>query len=322
MASCTPKQLDGLRRAIVRTVEDREDYVARWRLDPAFCFADANWRPQANDYTALYRQIRDCPTGEIAQRLRPLTRNFTGYILPEKIDRHDPWVARWRRWIRGVPRRYWFEPLPLPGERGPVIDGVVVNHDTCVYQERVNLLLPEFQRLDEMREPVVFEIGGGYGALALAITRALPSVRYVICDLPESLLFSGLYLLLAGFAPQLFATDKPIESLKSSGFALMPNYLFPGLVADTCRIDLAINTLSMSEMSEHQVRCYARKLSRMLGERGVFFEQNQDNRHLGMINAPDVIAPHFRRARKARWRRWWGPSRRPSQGTPHLWSNS
>lgn len=321
MAFCTPEQLDSLRRAIVRTVDIREDYVARRRLDPAFCFADANWRPQANDYTALYRQLRDCPAGEIAERLRPLTRNFTGYILPEEISRSDPWVTRWRRWISGVPRRYWFEPLPLPGERGPVIDGVVVNHDTCVYQERMNLLLPELQRLDGKHEPIVFEVGGGYGALALAITRSLPSVRYVICDLPEALLFSGLYLSLAGLAPQLLAPEMPIENLKGPGVALMPNYLFSGLPAEACRIDLAVNTLSMSEMSEHQVRRYAEKLSRMLGERGVFFEQNQDNRHLGMINAPEIVALYFRRVRKAHRRRWWGPSRRPSQGTPHLWSN-
>lgn len=313
-------QLRRLRRAIVRTVEIRENYVAQRNLDPAFSFADANWRPPVNDYTTLYSELRDCPVDRISDSFRRLTRNFTGYVIPDTILYSDPWLRRWRRWTRGLPRRYWFEPLPLPGERGIAIDGVIVNHDTYAYQERINLLLPELQRLEKLQKATVLEIGGGYGALALAIKRIVPNSHYVICDLPESLLFSGLYLSLAGYAPQLFEPDEKIARFEKSGVVLLPNYLFPQFGSEV-RLDLAINTLSMSEMSKYQVHYYAEKLSQMLGERGVFFEQNQDNRHLGMLNAAETIAPHFRQARKARWRRWWGPSRRPSQGAPHIWSN-
>jgi len=41
------------------------------------------------------------------------------------------------------------------------------------------------------------------------------------------------------------------------------------------------------------VTAYCEMIRRSLAPDGVFFEQNQDNRHLGMINAEDLISGIF-----------------------------
>ena len=43
----------------------------------------------------------------------------------------------------------------------------------------------------------------------------------------------------------------------SPGVTLLPNYRFSDLITAGLNFDLVINTLSMSEMSHHQVRTYA-----------------------------------------------------------------
>jgi hypothetical protein len=97
---------------------------------------------------------------------------------------------------------------------------------------------------------------------------------------------------------------------------------------------LVINTLSMSEMSEHQVRTYAVGISKLIGTHGAFFEWNQDNRHLvrknidrrvngndpmfnstdgadvTLINCKDYLPEYFSTVRQI-----------DDEGRCHLWSN-
>src|SRR5262249_30834400 len=93
----------------------------------------------------------------------------------------------------------------------------------------------------------VLEIGAGYGFLASKFLQKFNS-KYIICDIPESLLFSGLYLALQG---------RDVSLSMDSEVTLVPNYWFDGIG----NVDLVINTLSMSEMSEYQVRVYAEGIS-------------------------------------------------------------
>lgn len=81
--------------------------------------------------------------------------------------------------------------------------------------------------------------------------------------------------------------------------------------------DLAINTLSFSEMTVPQVRWYGERLARLLEGRGVLFEQNQDNRHCGMIYAKDHLGEAFRDRRTVTPR----TIRTLSEGIADIWSN-
>ena len=200
------------------------------------------------------------------------------------------------------------------GEVGHRVNGILVNHDTNVYQERINLLhrcgvLDEIsKRVRESRQVRICEIGGGYGALCRWFKQAFPSVPYTIVDLPESLLFSRLYvaLTLPTVESSLGLSEPP------AGIRLLPNYMAEELVES---FDLIVNTLSMSEMSEHQVRKYARLMDRSwLKEDGIFFEQNQDNRHVGLGFAQEILGTLFRHRHPLHG------GTRLSQGFANLWS--
>src|SRR5207245_4068394 len=66
----------------------------------------------------------------------------------------------------------------------------------------------------------------------------------------------------------LFRSNRPdckagIGEEAPYGFTYIPNYLI-GKIAG--KFDLVINTLSFSEMSEHQLRTYAQKISELIDD--------------------------------------------------------
>ena len=76
-------------------------------------------------------------------------------------------------------------------------------------------------RIEENGEVKVLEIGGGYGALAYWFKSAFPNATYTIIDLPESLLFSRLYLSLT--RPDI-KTSSELNDIKY-GVRFLSNYM-------------------------------------------------------------------------------------------------
>src|SRR5690606_27629068 len=89
-------------------------------------------------------------------------------------------------------------------------------------------------------------------------------------------------------SPEMIGND-----LEYPGFTFVPNYLLPEARNGGLRLDLAINTLSLSEMAPTQVRSYCALVRDSLAPGAAFFEQNQDNRHLGLLNAELLVAESF-----------------------------
>jgi hypothetical protein len=305
-------------RVQIAALADRRDAVIRANgLDAEFCYGDANWKQGApNDFLLNYQYVKDGDY-DVLNRLRFWAQPFTGYrlislgdaeaFLPRtpvpagyddwlRAHRAEPdlWVARWQANRPLIAAKHLYRPPRMLGEVGWDVDGVVVSHDTCAYQERVCLLRDAgvLGRLEQLgRPPRIIEIGGGYGALANALLAILPDASYVICDLPESLMFSGLYSTAIAAPPRILSTVE--RYAPTPCLTLLPNYLFEPLRDAPAHFDLAINTLSLSEMSEHQVRTYATGLAAMLQPDGVFFEQNADNRHIGMTFAKTILGDYF-----------------------------
>jgi len=315
------ERADQLRRAIVRIVEQRESYILDHGLDSRFCMPDANWRADAdNDFLKAYRHVRDGGY-DVLNRLRFWTQVFSGYSLmalstakgldsvrsiPAELDervrtyakKSDRWRRFWLRHTRHLPKDLVFCPPRMLGEIGVDCGGVVVNHDTYVYQERINVLYEAgvIGWLRKRETPLrILEIGGGYGGFAAALRGIFPNSIYVICDLPEALLFSGLYLLLAARnEPIPVATGDDLGALIDRANAvLLPNYLFDSLVRSGLHFDLAINTLSMSEMSAPQIGRYCEGIASLIAPNGLFFEQNHDNRRFGMLDCKAIVQRHF-----------------------------
>ena len=306
-------------------IAGRMRYIEENSLDAEFCLPGANWKGYLekstlfNGTAALLREDY-----EVINNLRLFSQAFTGYSLlemgpaqgivsPESVPpdlaerklqasgRIDEWVGRYWDLSRYLPNFLRISQPDRFGEAGWRFSGRLINHDAYVYLERIALLdaCGQLERISNGtagRNPVILEIGGGFGGLAYHLRKLAMSVRYIIVDLPEALAFSALYLTtlfpeqhnVIATSPGLIAKD-----VDRPGFTFVPNYFCHRFEESGIEIDLAINTLSMSEMPARQVTAYCEMIRRSLAPDGVFFEQNQDNRHLGMINAEDLISGIF-----------------------------
>jgi hypothetical protein len=323
---------------IVQSVNDRQTIVkSDGAIDEDFAMPAANWEASENDYVQAYRLMASLDWDEI-RLLRLRSQCFTGNSLITMgtalgVRSTDPipdgfetkWSdqtregisSRWARYIDGLPGNLVLRTPNILGEAGWWIDDVLVNLDVVEYQERINLLnLAGLVDRFAGKDARVLEIGGGYGALATALSTILQPRQYVICDLPESLLFSGLYLSLAqGASTRIASLPEGLTPAAPGEICLMPNYLAQKLLPGQ-HFDLVINTLSMSEMSTLQAATYGALISKAIGSTGVFFEQNHDNRHLGLLDCREHLAPWFQRKVAV------DASDMPtSRGTALIWSN-
>jgi len=316
---------------IQQIVKSRDSYVSERNLNPDIALPAATWGQDGPfSFRKLYELVSRAEF-DVINRLKLYTQPFTGfqlasfsyggreksyvpYPLPDDFDERfkklapspDIWVTRHNIISHRVPAEYRANPPRIMGEIGWDIDGVLVNHDTYVYQERLNLLYEEgiigWLRKQVKTVPpnvgvTVLEIGGGYGGLAYHIKKIIPSVNYIICDLPESLLFSAIYLTIAHPEyPYTIYDGKDKRSLhgNSSGFKFIPNFMFDDLLEENIKVDLVINTASLSEMTEQQVRYYGKTVSSLIGNEGVFFEQNQDPRHIGLPYPKVYLSEYFK----------------------------
>lgn len=316
------ERVDKVRKQIATLIQERGTYISHHHLDPEFCLPAANWyldgpqNPFAQDSRCIEKGDID-----VLNRLIFYTYTFTGYsieylmhtpapaALQTTSQEHDKWILQnrsqpdswttiWHTLANNIPQEYLFRPPKMLGQIGWDYDGIIVNHDTEAYQERINYMY-ESGILTRLKEIIasegsirILEIGSGYGALAGTLKKIFPEATYYLCDLPESLMISGTYLSLIDSTTPILVFPNINDSTPS--FQIVPNYSFFQLVDDGKPFDLVINTLSMSEMSEKQVRIYGEGISKLIGESGVFFEQNQDNRSIGLNFCKDYLKDYFK----------------------------
>ncbi len=278
---------------IQAAVDSRDKRIIDEGLDRAFSLADGNWDASRTDYFRLIANIDD-----EMKMVAHTGSGFVGCQLPTESDLggqpEGGMLQMWRANLASASPKAVYRQRPICGLVGWWVDGILFNCYVHAYQERLSLLscsgLIDF--LESIPNPRILEIGGGFGAIASALLQSFPGCSYYICDLPESLLFSGWYLSLLGHRPVCVST----KLAQSEQVLLVPNYLFHFIEG---RFDLVINTLSMAEMSGHQVDIYAAGISKLIGNTGKFFEQNQNNSHMNWsngthgISAPNYLAKHF-----------------------------
>ena len=265
---------------------------------------------------------------DIVRQLRLYGHAFTGYQLATlEFAAKRPWLSRklpdnWDEVVEilaGPPDQSVFDFVSvanaLPeelrlnapwkfGEMGWLIDGKIVNDDVSGYQQIICLLHENgvLSHLKEMtgdgRTLRVVEIGGGYGGLAYFLMRLFDnSLRYAIIDIPESLAFSAVYsaALFADLTNEFVENGSPFALPATPGLSYVPNSHYKQMDTDDQPVDLVINTLSMSEMSDAQIHDYCQGIQKMIGDRGLFFEQNHQTDHRG---PGDLLGNYFKNLRK------------------------
>jgi SAM-dependent methyltransferase len=338
-----------LRDRIGGLIKGRETFLRKTGRDPAVHMPRGNWDLGNDVYTGHWALMRG--DYEVVNHLRLFSQVFTGFQLlslshdhhsvnviptavPDDADERFAALAAtpgegvegYLESVNYLPEELHISPPAMFGEVGWLYDGKILNRDTFGYLERM-VLLAESGKLWELRNrdrsgwrPRILEIGSGYGGLAYHIKKLIPQARYYCVDLPESLLFSSIYLsTLFEHEDNLLVTPDNLSALRadSPGFTFLPNYLFDDCCDAGLSFDLIINTLSMSEMVEAQVHYYCQGIVRLLAQDGVFFDQNQDNRSVGFIDAKQHIARCLPFCLPLR-----SPVRPLTRGMAHLWATN
>ena len=198
---------------IIKAVDDREKVIEfSDKIDPAFAMPAANWNSPANSFLKCYERIASLQWEEV-QFLRIRSQNFSGNSLiamreGRGLRGFDPipfgfeanWddekrenvIRHWKKLTKRLPPHSVLRAPNALGECGWWYKDTLLNVDVVDYQERINLL-DKSGLLDRFanHSPRILEIGGGYGAICHALRKILRPGQFVICDLPESLLFSA-----------------------------------------------------------------------------------------------------------------------------------
>jgi hypothetical protein len=209
---------------------------------------------------------------------------FIGGLEPDyyrHVGREESELKDYAALTAGIPPEVHIGEPPLPEGAPPfgVIapNGKIVNLDINRYQEVItNLHLTGLLGwLGAMKgRPVICEIGGGFGGLALQLSQQVPGCIYILIDLPEILFLAGAYLATNAHAwseISVFDPQKPLvfDEGKTT-FVLVPHTDYERL--PSFDINLAVNTLSMQEMGQESVDGYMTFLKRRLN--GVFYASN------------------------------------------------
>lgn len=190
---------------------------------------------------------------------------------------------------------------PLLGGYGHEIDGALFNLDTLRFYEclialnQLGLIAPF--RSDHGERKVVMEIGAGWGGFAYQFKTLCPDVTYIIIDLPQTLLFSAVYLMTLFPSAATFvygdqAGDSLYETCQSYDFIFLPHYYVDRL--HLSKLDLAMNMVSFQEMTTEQVRHYVRKAYELGCP--AFYSLNRDrsphNKQLTAVSS--VLSDYYR----------------------------
>jgi hypothetical protein len=187
---------------------------------------------------------------------------------------------------------------PALGGFGYAIDGQLYNVDTLKFyevligMERGGVLAP----LRAKDRPVVCEVGSGWAGFAYQFKTLFPRATYVLVDFPELFLFSATYLatMFPGARMVFAGTDSagPVETWTDADFVFVPNTLASSI--SKLPLDLLVNMVSFQEMTDAQVRGYAR-MAAAAGCPLVYSlnrERSPYNREL--VSVSDALADHYR----------------------------
>jgi glycosyltransferase involved in cell wall biosynthesis len=202
----------------------------------------------------------------IVRKLRHHAFHITGirpYDYREKGDgRREHFEARLRALSQIGGDALLVPEAPALGGFGYDIGGRLLNVDTLKFYE-VLIGMERAGILADVRaaeRPLVCEIGAGWGGFAYQFTTLFPHATYVIVDFPELFLYSATYLgsVFPDARLQFWgeSAEPAPDGWREADFIFVPNTLAP--LVSSLPLDLTVNMVSFQEMTDAQVRGYAR----------------------------------------------------------------
>jgi hypothetical protein len=179
-----------------------------------------------------------------------VSENYKQLLLIDALHRQDLWNSR-------TGGRYSLASLAIPPLGNPF--GVMLedhlirtgSQDQHFYARRL------IELVEGLKQPVVAEIGGGFGGMAYYLLRDCPRVTYLDFDVPETIALASWYLLRS--FPKLKATlfgeaELSARTISSSDIILMPAFTIGDLPDRS--LDASFNAHVLSDMSEASIREY------------------------------------------------------------------
>ena len=126
----------------------------------------------------------------------------------------------------------------------------------------------------ETPQPLICEIGGGYGGVAAKIKKNIPNSKIIIFDLPEVNVAQSYYLSqefkgqnFLGYSDFLERKDGIID--EEFDFLILPGWTISEVLGDNS-VDTFINIRSMMEMNFKTIEFYFQNIQRALKVNGIF----------------------------------------------------
>lgn len=258
------------------------------------------WREEIEGFDYLFDA-----SPMIVRKLREHCYHLTGIKSYEYRRHHShaiPAFASKLRQLRDLdPADHFVPESPALGGFGHNIDGQYVNIDTLKFYESTLALVKsgvwERTRNAADGRPRILEIGAGWGGYAYQVKTLLPGARYMILDLPQTLLFSATYI--SCTFPQANCVlwepdtaDGLDESFSTADFIFVPAHLFPEV--RKLSLDLSVNMVSFQEMTTEQVTAYTSKLAAL--KCSTLYSHNRPcSPHNTQLTAvPDIISTCYK----------------------------
>ena len=160
-----------------------------------------------------------------------------------------------------------------------VIEDYKINFDDLYNVYAAWQIYRTFKELNK-KPTTILEIGGGYGGLCNKLTKIFPNVKYIILDLPESLLVQEYFLSKTDTSRNILTlTDVNdnflTKDLKTKDYNIA---LLPGWYGDKLKeidVDLVINMRSFGEMNTEVLNYYFNVIHKALIYGGIFYCVNR-----------------------------------------------
>ena len=131
--------------------------------------------------------------------------------------------------------------------------------------------------------PLIIEIGGGFGNMASKIKKTIPDCKYVILDLPEVNSLQKYYLSMEFKGKKILGiTDVKNESSLNNldfDFLILPGWMINKFSKNS--IDGFLNIRSMMEMNYNTIDFYFQEIQKLIKKNGLFACFNRFHKKVG-----------------------------------------